>query len=402
MTKPRLLVIGNGMAGLRFLEELIAVAPDGFDITAVGDEPEAAYNRVLLSPVLAGEIGSRDAQMRPLSWYAENGIRLISGRAVIALDAKTRTAHLDGGEGLRFDACVLATGSEPIRLPVKGAELSGVEVFRTFGDLPRLTTAAARGDKVVVIGGGLLGIEAAYGLQRAGAEVTLVHLMDRLMERQLDAEGAALVKAALESRGIAVCLRSETEALDGAGAIERLRLKGGASIEASLVVMAIGTRPRSSLAANAGISVRRGIIVDDHMRTSARAVYAIGECAEHDGVACGLVEPAYEHARVAARTIAGLQASFKAQALATNLKVSGLPVFSAGDFEGAGCEQIVWRDRAAGAYRKFVVSGDRLTGVVLVGDTADALWYRDLIRDGADIRAFRSQLPFGRPQLEAA
>jgi nitrite reductase (NADH) large subunit len=402
MRKSRLLVIGNGMAGLRFLEEVVALAPGRFDITAIGEEPEPAYNRVLLSPLLAGEICPADVAMKPRYWYAANGIKLTTGVSVSCLDAQARCATISGGHSIDFDVCVLATGSAPVRLPVTGGDLAGVEVFRTTADIERLTFASKSGCGVVVIGGGLLGIEAAYGLKRAGAHVTLLHLMDRLMERQLDRKASEVLKSALETKGIEVFLSAETAAISGNGSAEKLILRDGREISAALVVMAIGIRPNSALAAAAGIACNRGIIVDDCMQTSVSGIYAIGECAEHRGTVYGLVEPVYEHARVAAHTVCGLEAEYSGTVLATNLKVSGVPVFSAGDYEGIVSEHIILKADAAGSYRKFVVRDGRLAGVVLVGDTTDALWYRDLIRTGKSISSFRSTLAFGRAYAEAS
>lgn len=402
MVRKKLLVVGNGMASLRFLEELMAISPEQFSITVVGGEPDPAYNRVLLSPLLAGEITAGDVAMKPRSWYAENEISLISGVDVKSLNSRMRTARLSNGQSLAFDICVLATGSEPIRLDMPGAKLDGVEVFRALSDLPRITAAAARGAGAVVIGGGLLGIEAAYGLKRAGAPVTLVHVMDRLMERQLDATGGALLKSALESKGIDVCLNAASERIEGRGAAAALILKDGSRIPASAIVMAVGVKPRIDLASSAALNCRRGFIVNDRMETSISNIYAIGECAEHRGSVYGLVEPAYEHARVAARAICGHDDAYDGTVLATNLKVSGVPVFSAGDFLGGGSELITWHDEASASYRKFVVKDEKLTGVVLVGDTADALWYRDLIRAGKRITPFRQTLAFGRAYAEAA
>jgi nitrite reductase (NADH) large subunit len=402
MSKSKLLVIGNGMASLRLLEEIVALAPDRFDITVAGEEPEPAYNRVLLSPLLAREIDTDGVALKPRAWYAAHGIALFTGMKVTAVDTEQRTATLAGGRVLSFDSCVFATGSSPIRLPIPGSELAGVEVFRSVTDIARLLPSARRGEAAVVIGGGLLGIEAAYGLQRAGAKVTLVHLVDRLMERQLDATAAAILKNALEAKGITVCLSAESARIDGHGSVEKLVLRDAREITASLVVMAAGIRPNSKLAADAGIATKRGIIVDDQMQTNVPGICAIGECAEHQGTVYGLVEPAYEHARVAAQSICGVLAQYNGTVLATNLKVSGVPVFSAGDFEGAGREHIVWADNDNGSYRKFVIRENRLTGVVLIGDTTDALWYRDLIRSGKPIAKFRSTLAFGRGYAEAA
>jgi nitrite reductase (NADH) large subunit len=400
--RERLVVVGNGMAGLRFLEEQVRRAPGRFEVRVVGAEPKPAYNRVLLSSLLAGDIGAGDVQLRPREWYAEHGIALVTGQQATELDATERTVKLGNGDELVFDKLLLATGSDAIRLPLPGKELAGVMTFRSLADIAGLERAAAAGLPAVVIGGGLLGIEAAYGLARRGIPVTLVHLMDRLMERQLDAEGARLLADAIEAKGVRVLLGAETAAIHGGLAVEAVELKDGRVLPCGLVVMAVGIRPSTALAASAGLQVKRGIVVNDSMQTSAPGIYAIGECAEHRGVCYGLVEPCYEQARVAAAAIAGEPARYPGSVLATNLKVSGVSVFSAGDFEGAGAETIVVRDAGQRSYRKLVVREERLAGAVLVGDTSEALWYADLIRSAAPVAAFREALAFGQAFAEAA
>jgi nitrite reductase (NADH) large subunit len=400
--RERLLVVGNGMAGLRLLEEVLVLAPGRFDIAVIGAEPEPAYNRVLLSSLLAGEIGADDVAMRPRAWYAEHGVALRTGQPAVGLDTAARQIVLRDGEALPFDACVLATGSEPIRLALPGTALAGVMTFRSLADVAYLAAAAAKRVPAVVIGGGLLGIEAAYGLARAGVPVTLVHLMDRLMERQLDAEGARLLKTALEAQGIRVLLQAQTCAIHGASYVESVELQDGQRLACGLVVMAVGVRASTALADTAGLPTRRGILVDDRLQTAVPGIHAIGDCIEHAGACYGLVEPAYEHARIVARTLCGEAATYSGSVLATNLKVSGVPVFSAGDFEGAGAEPIVVRDDVAPAYRKLVVRDGRLVGVVLVGDTRDALWYAGLIRSQRPIAPIRDALAFGEAFAEAA
>lgn len=400
--KQRLVVVGNGMAGLRLLEELLASAPGRFDITVIGAEREPAYNRVLLSSLLAGEIGADDVEMRPRQWYAEHGIALRTGQPAVALDAAARRLVLHGGEVIPFESCVLATGSEPIRLELPGNALAGVATFRSLADVAYLQAAAARRVPAVVIGGGLLGIEAAYGLARAGVPVTLVHLMDRLMERQLDAEGAGLLEEALQAKGIRVLLQAQTRAIHGASAVESVELQDGQRITCGLVVMAVGVRANRVLAETGGLATGRGIHVDDRLQTSVPGIHAIGDCIEHAGVCYGLVEPAYEHARVVARALCGEAASYPGSVPSTNLKVSGVPVFSAGDFEGAGAEAIIVRDEVIPAYRKLAVRDGRLAGVVLVGDTHDALWYAELIRSQRPIAPIRDALAFGEAFAEAA
>jgi nitrite reductase (NADH) large subunit len=402
MRRKRLVVVGNGMAGLRFLEELVRRAAGRFDVTVVGAEPEPAYNRVLLSSLLAGDIGAGDVELRPRDWYREHGVALLTGQSASAVDMARRTVTLGNGDELAFDKLLLATGSDPIRLPLPGNDLAGVMTFRSLADIASLEPAASATLPAVVIGGGLLGIEAAYGLARRGIAVTLVHLMDRLMERQLDAEGARLLADAIEAKGVRVLLGAETGAIRGGPAVEAVELKDGRVLPCGLVVMAVGIRPNTALAASGGLQIKRGIVVDDGMQTSATGIYAIGECAEHRGACYGLVEPCYEQARVAAAAVTGEPAHYPGSVLATNLKVSGVSVFSAGDFEGAGAETIVVRDAGQRSYRKLVVRDGRLAGVVLVGDTSEALWYADLIRSAALVSAFREALAFGQAFAEAA
>ncbi|MDX2204694.1 MAG: FAD-dependent oxidoreductase [Hyphomicrobiaceae bacterium] len=397
--RERLVVVGNGMAGLRLLEELEAACPGRYATTIVGAEPEPAYNRVLLSSLLAGEIGAADIVMRPRAWYEERGIALVTG--VAATGVAAGGLALSDGRVLAFDKLVLATGAEPVVLPLAGRELAGVTTFRTCADVARMQ-AIAPGTAVAVIGGGLLGIEAAYGLARAGLGVTLVHVMDRLMERQLDAQGAALLAAALEGRGITVRLATQTRAICGDGKVEAIETDTGERIPCALVAMAVGVRPATGLAAMAGAAVGRGIVVDDAMRTSVPGVFALGDCAEHRGLCYGLVEPAYAQARVLASVLAGKPAAYPGSVLATNLKVSGVPVFSAGDFEGRGGEPVVLRDESAPSYRKLVLREGRLVGAVLVGDTRDAAWYADLISSGVSVARMRADLAFGRAWAEAA
>lgn len=399
--KKKIVVAGNGMAGLKFVEELVTAAPGAFDITVVGAEPQPAYNRVLLSPLLAGEIATGDVMLKPAAWYLANGVELMTGAPVTALDAAAQHV-ITGGEKVSYDTCVLATGSNPIKLAIPGADIEGVHTFRTLADVEAMSRFAKEGSPAVVIGGGLLGIEAAYGLARAGIAVTLVHVMDRLMERQLDAEGAKHLRAAIEEKGVRVVLNAETREIVGGGRVEGIVLGGGTRIHCGLVVMAVGIRANSKLAAEAGLTVGRGIIVDDQLRTSAPNVFAIGECAEHRDTCYGLVEPAYEQARVLARSLAGQAGTYGGSVQAANLKVSGVPVFSAGDFGGEGAELLVTRDAGLGTYRKLCVRGGQLVGAVLVGDTMDALWYLELIRSGADVAAFREVLAFGRAYAEAA
>jgi nitrite reductase (NADH) large subunit len=396
MSEP-LVVIGNGMAAMHLVEELTRRALGRYAIAVIGEEPRLAYNRVLLSAVLAQEVSRSEIELRPARWWSHRGVTLLYGRTATAIDPTIRRVRLADGATLPYARIVLATGSRPIRLRVPGMDLPGVVTFRDLGDVAAIEAAAQRNARAVVIGGGLLGLEAAHGLAKAGSQVTIIHLMDRLMERQLDAHAAGILKKALEARGLTVHLNAETVGICGKGRAQAVALKDGKQIEADLVVVAAGIRPNVELAHGANLGIDRGILVDDHLQTSRSGIYAIGECAEHRGVCYGLVEPAYEQARVLAAHLAGEEAHYPGSVLATNLKVSGVNVFSAGDFLGAaGTEQLVLSDPGLDTYKKLVVLGRRLVGAVLFGDTVDGLWYLDLIRSGASIEAIREDIMFGR------
>jgi nitrite reductase (NADH) large subunit len=400
MSEP-LVIIGNGMAAARLCEELAQRALGRYAIAVVGEEPQLAYNRILLSSVLAGDVPASETLLKPADWWRDRGVTLRYGAAVTAADIGARTVTLADGKMLGFSKLVFATGSRPIRLPIAGTDLSGVLTFRDMADVASISRAVGRGARVVVVGGGLLGIEAAYGLAKVGAKVTLVHLMDRLMERQLDARAASMLKRAVEAKGIEVLLEIATTRFIGEGHVAAVEFKDGRTIAAELVVVAVGIKPNAEIAAAAGLAANRGIIVDDHLVTDTADVFAIGECAEHRGVCYGLVEPAYEQAQVLAERLAGRNASYGGSINATNLKVSGVHVFSAGDFLGAvGTESIVLADPGLGTYGKLVIAGGCLVGAVLYGDTTDALWYLDLIRSGAAIDSFREDLVFGRALAE--
>jgi nitrite reductase (NADH) large subunit len=400
MSEP-LVIIGNGMAAARLCETLAQRALGRYAVAVVGEEPQLAYNRVLLSAVLAGDVPQSEIVLRPADWWRQRGVTLCYGVGASAANITERKITLADGKTLEFAKLVFATGSRPIRLPIAGADLGRVLKFRDMADVASISRAARRGSRVVVIGGGLLGIEAAYGLAKAGAAVTLIHLMDRLMERQLDARAASLLKRAIEAKGIEVLLGVATTRFIGDGHIEAVELGDGRIIPADMAVVAVGIKPNTEIAAAAGLAVKRGIVVDDHLSTSASDVFAIGECAEHSGVCYGLVEPANEQAHVLAERLAGRDVCYGGSVNATNLKVSGVHVFSAGDFLGGpGTESIVLADAGLGVYRKLVVAGDRLVGAVLYGDTSDGLWYLDLIRSGAAVEPFRADLIFGRALAE--
>lgn len=393
----RLVIIGNGMASLRLVERLLKKAPGRYAITVIGSEAGPAYNRVLLSSLLAGEADREAIALRSRDWYTQNGVTLLTGERVTEIDTSARLAICASGRRFAYHRLVIAAGSEAVRLPLPGANLSGVTSFRDVNDVVRMQSMVKAGTQVAVIGGGLLGIEAASGLARLGAKVTLVHAMDRLMERQLDHRGARFLQQALQKRGIRVILQAQSVAILGQTKTTGLRLADGSDLAADMVVMAVGIRPRVELAAGAGLKLGRGILVDDHLATNIANVFAIGECAEHRGVVHGLVEPAFAQADALASRLSGENVGFGGLTPATNLKVSGVPVFSAGDVLGDTHSQaVVMECRARGHYRKLVFKGHQLVGCVLIGECEDGLWYNELIRSECDVSAMRADLVHGR------
>jgi nitrite reductase (NADH) large subunit len=396
MSEP-LVIIGNGMAAAKLCEELVKSSLGRYAVAVVGEEPRLAYNRVLLSSLLADEIESAELELKSARWWQDRGVTLIYGCPATSIDTAIRRIRLANGATLPYTKLVLATGSRPIRLTIPGAGLRGVLTFRDVADVAAIRAAAGGGKRAVVIGGGLLGLEAAHGLAKAGASVTVIHLMDRLMERQLDARASALLRRELEGRDVTVLTQAETARIDGATKVEAVMLKDGRVVAADIVVVAVGVRPSVDLARTAGVAINRGIVVNDRLETDITGIHAIGECAEHRGQCYGLVEPAYEQGRVLARRLAGEDAHYAGSVTATNLKVSGVNVFSAGDFLGSpGSEEVVLSDPGLGTYKKLVITSGKLTGVVLFGDTTDGLWYLELIRSDQSIAALRDDLIFGR------
>ncbi|WP_018406196.1 NAD(P)/FAD-dependent oxidoreductase [Methylocystis rosea] len=401
-SREKLVIVGAGMAATRFVEELTNRAPGRYDILVIGDEPRLAYNRVLLSSVLAGELSVDDIELKPAQWWRVAGVEVLSGRKVIKIDAAARRLILDNGESVDYSKLVLATGSRAARLPIEGADLPGVHTFRDVRDVEALSRLGKE-MRALVIGGGLLGLEAAYGLARRGVDVTLAHVMDRLMERQLDAAGADILRRLVEEKGVRVLLNANTTRISGSGRVENVEFADGQKIPADAVIFAVGIQANADLARQAGLDVGRGVKVDDGLKTSESDVFAIGECAEHHGACYGLVEPAYEQGRVLAMRLAGQGASYGGSVVSTNLKVSGVRVFSAGDYLGEGdARRIVCKDPRMGLYRKLVVRDDRLVGAILIGDTSGAADLLDLIRSGAKVSSMRDELMFGPPMQEAA
>ncbi|MEW8298840.1 MAG: nitrite reductase large subunit NirB [Candidatus Thiodiazotropha sp.] len=401
MQKERLVLIGNGMAGIRTLEELLKLAPEHYAITVFGAEPHPNYNRIMLSPVLAGEKSVSDIILNERDWYAENGITLKTGDAVTTIDRVGRRVISESGAAIDYDRLLIATGSNPFIIPVPGHDKRGVIGFRDIADVERMLEAAGHYKKAVVIGGGLLGLEAANGLLKNGMEVTVVHLMDSLMERQLDRPAADLLKSSLESRGLKFLMEAQTTEITGSERVEGIRFADGSEIEADLVVMAVGIRPNMALAQDAGIHCDRGIVVNDTMQTFDPRIYAVGECVQHRNVCYGLVAPLFEQAKVAANHLAnhGI-ARYQGSITSTKLKVTGIDLFSAGEFnEGEGDETLVLQDPGAGVYKKLVLRDNRVKGAVMYGDTLDGSWYFQLLREGTDISAFRGTILFGQHDL---
>jgi nitrite reductase (NADH) large subunit len=403
MKRLKLVMVGNGMAGVRTLEELLKIAPDLYDITVFGAEPHANYNRILLSPVLAGEQTLQDIMLNDVDWYAANGIHLHLGKSIKHIDRRGRRVTTDDGIVAEYDRLLIATGSNPFMLPVPGAKLAGVLSYRDIHDTEAMIAASSQYKSAVVIGGGLLGLEAANGLKQRGMDVTVVHLMPWLMERQLDRTAGEMLQRSLESRGLQFRLDAKTTEIlgDENGRVQSVRLATGEELPAQLVVMAVGIRPNTALAESAGLHCNRGIVVNDTMQTFDPRIYAVGECVNHRGTAYGLVAPLFEMAKVCANHLAEFGIGrYVGSVTSTKLKVTGVDLFSAGNFQSdPEAEEIVLADPGAGVYKKLVIKGDKLVGGVMVGDTVDGAWYFKLLRDGTNIAPLRDRLMFGESNL---
>ncbi|NJN45720.1 MAG: NAD(P)/FAD-dependent oxidoreductase [Candidatus Competibacteraceae bacterium] len=413
-TKPRLVLVGNGMAGMRALEELLKRAPNRYAITVFGAEPHGNYNRIQLSPLLAGERTLDEIILHQPAWYDQHGIELHTGSPVVAIDRTRRRVWNAAGVSVQYEELLLATGSVPVMLPLPGSGLPGVLSFRTINDVSAMLAASfAQRRRAVVIGGGLLGLEAAYGLHKQGMAVTVVHLQPHLLERQLDEPAACLLADHLRTLGIELALGAQTEALLGQDQVNAVQLNDGRVLPTDLVVMAVGVRPDIELARQSGLQCERGIIVNDALQTSDPRIHAVGECVQHRGQCYGLVAPLWDQAQVFAERLAGkTDAQFTGAIPATTLKVTGIDVFSAGDFQAHSADEtsitetLVLRDPAAGIYKKLVLRTEsdgaiRLVGVVLIGDARASGWYLNLLKDGTDVAAWRDELMFG-PLEQAA
>ena len=402
--KQRLVVVGNGMAGMRTVEELLKLAPELYDITVFGAEPYGNYNRILLSPVLAGDKTVDEIMLNDEQWYADNAITLHKGKEVVAIDRAARRVRAGDGTSAPYERLLMATGSDPVVLPIPGADLPGVVTFRDIHDVEVMREAAGRHARAVIIGGGLLGLEAAHGLMKQGMEVTVIHLMDTLMECQLDDVAGDMLRRSLEGRGLRFLMAAETEEILGRDGVRAVRLKDGTELAADIVVMAVGIRPSTALAEAAGLYCRRGIVTSDTMQTFDPRIYAVGECAEHRGQTYGVVAPLFEQAKVCANQLAGLgHGAYHGSLISTRLKVTGIDLFSAGDFRGgAGAETLVLQDAGRGIYKKLVLEDNRIRGALLFGDAVDAAWYFQLMRDGVDVSDSRDRLLFGQAFLGEA
>jgi len=395
--KRRLVVVGNGMAAMRTVEELLQLAGDEYQITVFGAEPRGNYNRILLSPLLAGETSREQIMLHSLEWYREKGITLHTGDPVVGIDRRNRRVISAAGVVAGYDRLLLATGSDPVRLKVSGHDLAGVFYFRSIDDVDGMLAQAQQAKKAVVIGGGLLGLEAASGLAKHGLKVTVVHIRDRVMDKQLDEEAADLLRQAMEARGIAFCMGARTSAFEGEGHVQQLRMEDGRVLAADLVVVAAGITPRTELARSCGLNCDRGILVDDTLQTYDPAVYAVGECVQHRGTTYGLVAPLWEQARVCAGHLAEKGVTrYRGSKPSSQLKVSGIDVFSAGDIADLkGAESIRYADRAAGIYKRLWVKDNRVLAAVLYGDTSAAVQLADLIETQRDVSGQRDALLLG-------
>ena len=397
--KMKLVLVGNGLAGMRCLEDLLDMAPDRYEVTVIGEEPWGNYNRIMLSPVLSGDKSIEDIMLHPHAWYSDKGIHFIAGDAAVKIDRPRKQVYTEKGIVVDYDRLILATGSKPFIPPIKGSDLKGVLSFRDIYDVNTMLEYCKNKKNAVVIGGGLLGLEAAYGLKQRGMNVTVLHLMDRIMDRQLDARASALLKQSIEAKGIPVLTEANTEELIGQdGHVSQLRLKDGTVLEADFVIFAVGIRPNMALAQSAGLRCNRGVMVNDTMQTFDPSIYAVGECIEHRNQTFGLVEPLWGQAFICASHLAEHGSlTFKAPTVPTQLKVSGCDVFSAGNFEPADdYEDIILNDEKRHIYKRIIIQQDKVIGAVLFGDTEDGAWYAELIADQTPISSIRNKLLFGK------
>jgi nitrite reductase (NADH) large subunit len=404
--REKLVLIGNGMAGMRTIDELLKLAPNKYDISVLGAEPHGNYNRIMLSPVLAGDKTIDDIMTHDLQWYKDNDIALYTNAEVKMIDRVHRKVITEQGIELVFDRLILATGSNPFMLPILGHDLDGVISFRDISDVNTMLETAKTHKKAVVIGGGLLGLEAANGLMLQGMDVTVVHKSNTLMNQQLDITASTLMKTELEAKGLHFLMGHVTASLtsDSDGRVTTVKFDDGSEIATDLVVMAIGIRPNITLARTSGLQCERGILVDDTMQTYTPNIYAVGECVQHRSQTFGLVAPLYEQARVCANHLADMGiARYISTTTATQLKVTGINLFSAGDFKGDSTTQdLVYQDPSRFIYKKIVLKANKIVGIVLYGDTRDGQWYFSLLNEQQNMALMRKNILFGRQYCEQA
>ncbi|MGB9189689.1 MULTISPECIES: nitrite reductase small subunit NirD [unclassified Acinetobacter] len=402
--KMKLVLVGNGLAGIRCLEDLLDMAPERYEVTVIGEEPWGNYNRIMLSPVLSGDKSIDDIMLHPHAWYSDKNIRFIAGDAAVKIDRPRKQVYTEKGLVVDYDRLILATGSKPFIPPIPGSDLKGVISFHDIYDVNSMLEYCKTKKNAVVIGGGLLGLEAAYGLKQRGMNVTVLHLMDRIMERQLDSRASSLLRQSIEAKGINIITQANTEQLIGEeGYVTQIKLKDGTVLDADLVVFAVGIRPNMALAQSAGLRCNHGVIVNDTMQTFDPSIYAVGECIEHRGQTFGLVEPLWGQAFICASHLAEHGSlTFKAPTVPTQLKVSGCDVFSAGriDLENGepqdDYEDIILNDEKRQIYKRIIIQKDKVIGAVLFGDTEDGAWYAELISDQTPISNIRNKLLFGK------
>ncbi len=394
--KQRLILIGSGMVGARFIERLLIEAPDQFDIRVFNKEPRGGYNRIMLSPVLAGEKALPDIMTHDSDWFAERSIHLHTATEIIAVNPDKKMVTTNQGEQYAYDKLIIATGSSPFILPVPGHDLSGVVAFRDIRDVDVMIDASRQKQKAVVIGGGLLGLEAANGLMKRGMDVTVVHLGDVLMEMQMDAISGQLLQKSLERSGMKFVMEGQTSEILGDTFVTGVKMVDGRVVEADLVVMAVGIRPNVELGRKIGLEVNRGIVVNDQLETSVPGIYALGECVEHRGKLYGLVAPLYEQAQVLAQTLAGKPAEYLGSVVSTKLKVTGINLFSAGNFQDSEeSESLVYKDLSHNIYRKVVLKNNKVQGAVFFGDVTGANWIFEQLVSQSDVSGYRDTLVFG-------
>lgn len=394
--KQKLVLIGSGMVGARFIERLINEAPDLYDIRVFNKEPNGGYNRIMLSPVLSGEKKLPEIMTHDHDWFEERSIHLHASTEVVAVNQQAKTISTDLGAEYPYDKLVIATGSSPFIIPVPGHDLAGVVAFRDIRDVNTMITASKKQQKAVVIGGGLLGLEAANGLIKRGMDVTVVHLGDVLMDVQMDEVSGELLKKSLEKNGMKFAMSAQTTEILGEDHVTGVKFADGTQLDADLVVMAVGIRPNTGVGKKLDLEVSRGIVVNDQLKTSAKDIYALGECVEHRGQVYGLVAPLYEQAQVLAENLAGKTSSYQGSFVSTKLKVTGISLFSAGDFKGSSeSESLVYKDLNQNVYRKIVLKDNKIQGAVMFGDVTGSNWVFDNLVLQNDMSAYRDTLVFG-------